>query len=64
MKVQNLAACRVTIVGAGKMSWLLVQHLLAKGAVQISILNRSRQRAEELATQFQGIELQLHPISK
>ena len=64
MKVQNLAACRVMIVGAGKMSRLLVQHLLAKGAVQISILNRSRQRAEELASQFQGIELQLYPISE
>lgn len=64
MKVQNLAACRVTIVGAGKMSRLLVQHLLAKGAVQISILNRSRQRAEELASQFQSIELQIHPISE
>ena len=64
LKVQNLAACRVTIVGAGKMSRLLVQHLLAKGAVQISILNRSRPRAEELASQFQGMPLQLYPISE
>lgn len=64
MKVQNLAACRVTIVGAGKMSRLLVQHLVAKGAVQITILNRSRQRAEELANQFRQIDLQIYPISE
>jgi len=64
MKVQNLAACRVMIIGAGKMSRLLVQHLIAKGAGQICIINRSRQRAEELANQFRQIELQLHSISE
>jgi len=64
MKVQNLAACRVAILGAGKMSRLLVQHLLAKGAAQISILNRSAKRAEELASQFPDAELQLYPLSE
>lgn len=63
LKVQNLAACRVTIVGAGKMSRLLVQHLIAKGAVNISILNRSMERAQELAKQFPEANLHLHPIS-
>lgn len=64
MKVQNLAACRVTIIGAGKMSRLLVQHLLSKGAVEITILNRSRQRAEELANQFSQVTLQIQPIAE
>lgn len=64
MKVQNLAACRVTIVGAGKMSRLLVQHLLSKGAVEITILNRSRQRAEELASQFSQVTLQIQPMAE
>jgi glutamyl-tRNA reductase len=59
VKVQNLASCRVAIVGAGKMSRLLVQHLLSKGAAQICILNRSVQRAEELANQFKEAQLQL-----
>ncbi|MGI0486064.1 glutamyl-tRNA reductase [Pantanalinema rosaneae CENA516] len=62
MKVQNLAACRVAIVGAGKMSRLLVQHLVSKGAVNISILNRSLNRAQELAKQFPTAELHLHPL--
>ena len=64
MKVPNIAACKVTIVGAGKMSRLLVQHLVAKGAMQIAILNRSMTRAEELANQFQQTKLQLYPISE
>lgn len=64
LKVQNLAACRVMIIGAGKMSRLLVQHLIAKGAAQICIINRSRQRAEELASQFRQIDLQLHSMSE
>lgn len=64
VKMANLAECRVAIVGAGKMSRLLVQHLLAKGANQIAILNRSLERARELANQFKDAELQLHQLSE
>ncbi len=64
MKVQNLAAYRVAILGAGKMSRLLVQHLISKGATQISVLNRSTRRAEELANQFPDANLELHPLSE
>lgn len=60
IKVDNLANYRIAILGAGKMSRLLVQHLLAKGAVDISIVNRSTRRAEELASQFPNAELKLH----
>ncbi|MHC5911346.1 MAG: glutamyl-tRNA reductase [Nostoc sp.] len=64
IKVANLAACRVVILGAGKMSRLLVQHLLSKGAVQISIVNRSRDRALELTKQFPQQPIQIHPLSE
>lgn len=63
MKVENLAEQRVAIIGAGKMSRLLVQHLLAKGANQIKIVNRSPRRAEELAGQFPEAKLDLQPLS-
>lgn len=63
MKVENLADRRVAIIGAGKMSRLLVQHLLAKGASQIKIVNRSPRRAEELAAQFPEAKLDLQPLS-
>lgn len=64
VKVANLAACRVVILGAGKMSRLLVQHLLSKGAVEISIVNRSRDRAQELTKQFPQQPIQIHPLSE
>lgn len=64
VKAQNLAACRVAIVGAGKMSRLLVQHLVAKGAVHITILNRTLDRAQELARQFPEAQFQLCPLSE
>lgn len=64
LKVENLACCCIAIVGAGKMSRLLVQHLLAKGAAKISIVNRSMQRSEELASQFPDAQLQLYPLSE
>ncbi|MFM6012179.1 MAG: glutamyl-tRNA reductase [Dolichospermum sp.] len=60
MKVENLSNYRVSILGAGKMSRLLVQHLISKGATQISIVNRSRGRAEELANLFPEQPIQVH----
>jgi glutamyl-tRNA reductase len=63
-KIEDLASQRVAIIGAGKMSRLLVQHLIAKGAEQISIVNRSTRRAEELAKNFSQIEIKLYPLSE
>jgi glutamyl-tRNA reductase len=42
----------------------LVQHLLAKGATQISIVNRSVERAKELANQFSDVQLQYYPLAE
>jgi glutamyl-tRNA reductase len=64
IKVANLAACRVTILGAGKMSRLLVQHLVSKGAVQISIVNRSQARAQELAKLYPEQGIYTHTLSE
>ncbi|MGK7890583.1 MAG: glutamyl-tRNA reductase [Leptolyngbyaceae cyanobacterium] len=62
MKVDDLKQQRITIVGAGKMSRLLVQHLLAKGGSQITILNRSMGGAKKLAAQFKDADLKLHTM--
>lgn len=48
----NLGDHRVVILGAGKMAKLLVKHLIAKGGTQITILNRTLKRAQELADQY------------
>lgn len=64
MKVIDICLCRVTIIGAGKMSRLLVQHLLSKGVTKIAIVNRSLRRAEELASMFPEAQLQLHTLEE
>lgn len=62
LKVRDFSNHRVAILGAGKMSRLLVQHLISKGAKDVTILNRSAKRAEDLKQMFTAIDLQLHPI--
>jgi glutamyl-tRNA reductase len=64
IKAENLAACQITIIGAGKMARLLVQHLLAKGASSIFIVNRSQLRAEELVTQFSEAQLKIYSLTE
>jgi glutamyl-tRNA reductase len=64
MKVSNFTNHRIAILGAGKMSRLLVQHLISKGATDITILNRSPKRAEELKLMFTAIDLQLQPMTE
>ncbi|MBP5971159.1 glutamyl-tRNA reductase [Brasilonema sp. CT11] len=64
IKLQNLSNCRVTIVGAGNMARRLVQHLLAKGVTQISIVNRSVERAKELVNQFSDAQLQYYSLDE
>jgi len=46
---------KVMIVGAGKMSELTVKHLYANGADQVIVVNRTLNRARELAEKFHGI---------
>lgn len=62
LEIPDLSRTRVTIVGAGNMARLLVKHLLAKGATEIAIVNRSRKRAEDLAAKFPEAELTLHEL--
>ncbi|HIK33953.1 MAG TPA: glutamyl-tRNA reductase [Oscillatoriales cyanobacterium M59_W2019_021] len=64
LEAENLSLCRVAILGAGKMSRLLVQHLIAKGANHITILNRSTGRARELADRFPDAQLQIRPLDE
>ncbi|CDF39578.1 glutamyl-tRNA reductase [Chondrus crispus] len=54
-----LKDAKVCILGAGKMSRLLVQHLLSRGVADITIVNRSIGRAEELAKMFPDASLHI-----
>jgi len=67
MKLGSLAEKGVMILGAGKMAKLLVTHLVAKGARQITIVNRSPQKAKELLLQMgktEGVNFQIKPIEE
>jgi glutamyl-tRNA reductase len=63
MQVESFADYRISILGAGKMARLLVQHLLAKGAKEITIINRSIDKAWELAKQFPDGKFQVHELA-
>ncbi len=64
MKVEDLSGYKFAIIGAGKMSRLLVQHLSAKGGVNIAIVNRSVKNAQELADKFPQIPITIHELSQ
>ena len=54
-------SCRqVCIIGAGKMSRLLVKHLSSKGCSRVTVLNRSMPRAEALAEEFPEVQFDIH----
>ena len=49
---------QIAVVGAGRMSRLLLQHLQAKGASGVVLLNRTIERASALATDFPNLPIQ------
>jgi len=56
--------CNVCIIGAGKMSTLLVKHMASKGCKKMTILNRSYPRAEALAAEFPEVEMDIQLMDK
>lgn len=51
---------QVCIIGAGKMSRLLVKHMASKGLKRLTILNRSLPRVEALKEEFPDVEFDVH----
>jgi len=52
-----LPQLRIAVVGAGKMSRLLLTHLASHGVTKVVLLNRSRPRAEELAAEYPDVDI-------
>jgi len=50
---------RLAVVGAGKMTRLLITHLASHGLEKITIVNRSLQRPQELQEQFPDVEIEV-----
>lgn len=53
------AEARLAVIGAGKMTRLLITHLASKGLEKITIVNRSMERPNELAEQFPDIDIEV-----
>ncbi len=53
----SLASEQVAVVGAGRMSRLLLQHLQSKGCTELILVNRTRPRAETLASDFPELDV-------
>ncbi|UPM50481.1 glutamyl-tRNA reductase [Synechococcus sp. A10-1-5-1] len=54
---------QIAVVGAGRMARLLLQHLQAKGASGVVLLNRTVSRAEEMAADFPALPVQCRPLT-
>lgn len=50
---------RLAVVGAGKMTRLLITHLASRGLERITIVNRSLNRPQELAAQFPDVDIDI-----
>lgn len=61
MKDLNLpfSEARLAVVGAGKMTRLLITHLASKKLEKITIVNRSMERPQELQEQFPDIDIEI-----
>lgn len=64
MKAQDLAPLITTIVGAGRMSVLLVKHLISKGNREIILMNRTMQKAIDLAAKFPEANIKVVPVEE
>lgn len=62
LKESGFSQSRVLIIGAGKMSKLLVKHLLSKGCRKIVVVNRTEQRVTDLQIEFPEAELVYRPL--
>lgn len=50
---------RLAVVGAGKMTRLLITHLASRGLEKITIVNRSKGRPMELQEQFPDVDIEI-----
>ena len=62
-KQGSLKELDIAVVGAGKMCRLLITHLVAKGADNITVVNRSIDKAQKLVANYSG-DIQVQPLTE
>lgn len=58
----NLSKVQVLLIGAGETIELVARHLLEQGAGQLTVANRTYERAVQLAQQFSGTAITLAQV--
>ncbi len=56
-QLMSLESEKVVVVGAGRMSRLLLQHLQSKGCSELTLINRTLSRAETLSADFPNLNV-------
>jgi len=59
----TLESEQIAVVGAGRMSRLLLQHLQSKGASDVVLVNRTIETAERLSKDFPDLSVQCRPLT-
>lgn len=57
--LKEMEEANIAIIGAGKMARLLLVHLQTQGVKEITIVNRSPERVEELRTEFPQLTIHM-----
>jgi glutamyl-tRNA reductase len=60
----DLAGKAVMVIGAGEMSELAVKHLIAQGATEVMVANRTFERAVEMARSFNGSAIKFEDLTE
>ena len=60
----SLKSEKVLVVGAGRMSRLLITHLKSKGCDKLTLLNRNIDRAVNLAGDFPDLEINCKSLNE
>jgi glutamyl-tRNA reductase len=60
----SLESEQIAVVGAGRMSRLLLQHLQSKGAASVVLVNRTVETAERLAHDFPDLSVECRPLTE
>jgi glutamyl-tRNA reductase len=61
---QDLGSCRALVVGGGKSSELTLKNLMENGIGEVSVINRTRRKAEAIARQCGGQVLAFDRIAQ
>lgn len=63
-KIKDMSEANVCIIGAGKMARLLLVHLQTQDVKEVTVVNRSPDRVEELRAEFPDLKINLLLMDK